>query len=651
METEQAVKQFESYLYRRYGDRSTPKHYMSDLGIFLRHVGAKPLAQITVHDIDSFVTSGQEQGWGPKTVNRRLATLRSFFDYLASEEPECYATNPIRWRRHKAKEGQALPRDASEEEVSRLLAVIDDRRDAAIFGLMVGAGLRVGEVIDLRVAHLTAPTEADGLARLRVLGKGRKERIVWITPLTYAKVCGWLAVRPESQSDHLFLNQHRRPLSQSGVEHRLKQYCQQAGVQVSCHQLRHTFARRLAEQRMPVEGIGKLLGHSQIATTQRYIAGADPDLRQAFEQAMHSLAEVATTQATPAPPTTPVVRPPRQVEQADPAHLTTALQHFAAFPAWLQEPLTAYLRRRWRQWKPSLAGDHAQRLALRLSAIWRGLFACQPLAGWADLQRQQVAVWLETRQQAGLALSSQRQELSELMSFLHFVVDQDQPVNPQVFRIAYPEAPEPLPRHLTDDEFQRLVQTVAQATTPETPETLLAWTWFSTLIATGLRLNELLDLRLSDLDLAGARLFIRQPKNRQERVVFLTPSLQTLLQRYLAQHPTSPDDHLWQVGPTRLNANQVRYQLRRWGQDCNAHVTPHRLRHTFATQLINHGLPLTFLAKLLGHTSFQMTLHYARLYDATVADHFQAAMAAIEGIAVSNWPLRTQIPVPIRDSV
>jgi site-specific recombinase XerD len=651
METEQAVKQFESYLHRRYGDRSTPKHYMSDLGIFLRHVGAKPLAQITVHDIDSFVASGQEQGWGSKTVNRRLATLRSFFDYLASEEPERYPINPIRWRRHKVKEGQALPRDASDEEVSRLLAVIDDLRDATIFGLMVGAGLRVGEVIDLRVVNLTAPAEADGLARLRVLGKGRKERIVWITPLTYGKVNRWLAVRPVSQSDHLFLNQHRRPLSQSGVEYRLKQYCQRAGVYLSCHQLRHTFARRLAEQKMPVEGIGKLLGHSQIATTQRYIAGADPDLREAFEQAMNSV-EQAATAIQALTPIAPVVRPPRQLEQANPAHLTAALAHFAAFPAWLQEPLSAYLRRRWHQWKPSLAGDHAQRLARRLSAIWRGLLACQPLAGWADLQRQQVAVWLETRQQAGLALSSQRQELSELMSFLHFVVDQDQPVNPQVFRIAYPETPEPLPRHLTNEEFQRLVQTVGQATTAGTPQALLAWTWFSTLIATGLRLNELLDLRLSDLDLAGARIFIRQPKNRQDRVVFLTPSLQALLHRYLAQRPASPDDHLWQFGTTRLNADHVRHQLRRWGQDCNVHVTPHRLRHTFATQLINHGLPLTFLAKLLGHTSFQMTLHYARLYDATVADHFQAAMAAIEGIAVSNWPMPAyDISIPIRDSV
>ncbi len=652
METKTAVTQFESYLHRRYGDRSTPKHYMSDLGIFLRHLGTKSLEQVTVHDIDSFVASGQEKDWRATTVNRRLATVRSFFDFLASEEPERYLVNPVRWRRHKAKEGQTLPRDASEEEVRRLLAAIDDPRDAALFGLMVSAGLRVGEVIDLRMAQLAAPAEVDGMARLRVLGKGRKERIVWLTPLIYGRVCAWLAVRPAGQSDHLFLNQHRRPLSQSGVEHRLKQHCQRAGIQVSCHQLRHTFARRLAEQRMPVEGIGKLLGHSQIATTQRYIAGADPDLREAFEQAMTSVEQVAPP-SEPAPvPAVLEVRPRRQPEQADPAHLTTALTHFASFPAWLQEFLEAYLRRSWRQWKPNLAGEHAQRSARRLSAIWQGLLACRALTGWSDLQRQDVALWLQRRQEAGIAISSQRQELSQLMSFLHFVVDQEQPVSSQVFRVAYPEAPEPLPRHLTDAEFQDLMQTVRQATAAGTSDALLAWTWFSTLIATGLRINELLNLRLADLDLAGARLFICQPKNHQDRVVFLTPPLRTLLQHYLTQRPASSDDHLWQFGATRLTANQVRYQLRRWGQDCNVHVSPHRLRHTFATQLINHGLPLTFLAKLLGHTSSQMTLHYARLYDSTVADQFQAAMAAIEGIAVSNWPMPAyDILTPIRDSV
>ena len=107
---------------------------------------------------------------------------------------------------------------------------------------MINAGLRVGEVVDLQLNDLH-PLEQNGLARLRVRGKGDKERIVWLTTEVVHHIQQWRQQRPHSQSSCLFLNQHRRSLSVSGVQFRLKQYCHQAGVQLSCHQLRHTFGR------------------------------------------------------------------------------------------------------------------------------------------------------------------------------------------------------------------------------------------------------------------------------------------------------------------------------------------------------------------------------------------------------------------------
>ena len=70
-------------------------------------------------------------------------------------------------------------------------------------------------------------------------------------------------------------------------------------------------------------------------------------------------------------------------------------------------------------------------------------------------------------------------------------------------------------------------------------------------------------------------------------------------------------------------------------------VTPHRLRHTFATRLINQGVSLLSLQKLLGHKFLHTTQRYARVYDATVQEQFQQAMANLEGIAVHNWPQPT----------
>ena len=159
-----------------------------------------------------------------------------------------------------SRKGIPCPRDASDQEVARLFAVIDLARDAAMFGLIVGAGLHVEEVALLRLPDLCVPQSPDQLAQLRVRGKGERRRMVWVTPLWYAKVATWLAMRPAGGDDHLFLNQHGRGLTKDGIQYWLKRYTATASITVTYHQLRHTFARRLADQRMPIESISKLFG-------------------------------------------------------------------------------------------------------------------------------------------------------------------------------------------------------------------------------------------------------------------------------------------------------------------------------------------------------------------------------------------------------
>ena len=316
------------------------------------------------------MTQQLERGLKPATVNRRLASLHTFFEFLASQEPEQVWPNPVNWRRHGVKQGQAIPRDASEAQVAQLFAVITDLRDKAMFGLMVGAGLRVGEVAGLKCADLEPPVRPEQAARLRVCGKGHKERIVWVTPGWYAVVQSWLAQRPNAQTDYLFLNQHQRALSVSGIQYRLKQYCQQAGLHLTCHQLRHTYARRLADQRMPTESIGQLLGHAQIETTQRYTAGANPDLRDAFLAAM---ADVETASAPEPAAEWLLSSAVRQAEQADPAGLEAALGRFEPLPEWLRGLLGDYLRRRWRDWQAHRATANATPISIQLRATWQWL--------------------------------------------------------------------------------------------------------------------------------------------------------------------------------------------------------------------------------------------------------------------------------------
>lgn len=644
METKQALQLFEQYLQRRYGDRSTPKHYMSDMHIFFSHNQRLGVEEVTAREIDDFIDWQHGRRLAPTTINRRLATLHTFFEFLALQQPDDAPPNPVNWRRHRLKEGEPLPRDASEQEVEALFTVIESPRDAAMFGLMVGAGLRVEEVASVLIADLGRPTSPEKMARLRVRGKGHKERIVWITPRWFGHLQAWLTERPATEDDHLFLNQHRRRLSKDGIQYWLRRYCVQANITVTCHQLRHTFARRLAEQRMPIESISKLLGHSQVVTTQRYTAGADPDLQDQFQTIM---AQLEIQAGLPIPTPQPVVampRPKRQEDVADMTKLDQGLARFSGFPHWLQTELAAYTHYRWRGWKPHLAGRNATRLTCQLTRAWTWLLNHREINGWADVQRSDIEQWLDARRQDGLSPTSLYTELCDLRAFLRYVENRSHQINPTIYRIATPARPAPLPKHLTEDEYERLVKTVLAQTSGNTLTMAAERAWFLTLAHTGMRVNEMLDLRLADLDLNTGRIFIASPKNRKDRIAFITPALAEALQHYLALRLPTDDDHLWRCGELMPNYEMIRRRLHKWGKLCGVSVTAHRLRHTFATRLLNRGMSLESIRKLLGHTSLQMSQHYARLYDSTVKTQFELTSAALDGIAVADWPAYATTP-------
>ncbi len=127
---------------------------MSDLTLFHRFVGDKSVQAITTRTIDDFVQWQSEQGLRASTINRRLSTISSLFKFLIGEAGDDIWRNPVRWKRHSIRPGRRLPRDVSDETVAQLFTVIDDCRDRAIFTLMVGAGLRVGEVVSLQLGDV-----------------------------------------------------------------------------------------------------------------------------------------------------------------------------------------------------------------------------------------------------------------------------------------------------------------------------------------------------------------------------------------------------------------------------------------------------------------------------------------------------------------
>lgn len=278
------IEDFRKYWRRRNPGSSTALHYTSDVRIFFKWVESRSPDAVTVHDVDRFIVWQQSLGHAPATVTRRLIALRMFYDYLAYARDQALA-NPVVPRRHYVHLGRRLPRNLTEEVIQRLFAAIGEHpRDRAIFTLMLHAGVRVGEVVELEVSQIDLTTGRS--PHLRVTGKGQRERLVYLSATAAHYLREYLARRPAGARARVFLNQHGQPITITGIQWQLARYCRQAGIWLTCHQLRHTFASRLIAAEVPVTSVQKLLGHASLRTTQLYIQLADSQVERDYRTGM-----------------------------------------------------------------------------------------------------------------------------------------------------------------------------------------------------------------------------------------------------------------------------------------------------------------------------------------------------------------------------
>jgi len=655
---EQAIKQFERYIRSRYPQSSTARHYVHDLRQFSRLIDKPPQA-VTREDIDRFVEAQLERGLAATTVNRRLATVHTFFEYLAERHPEQEWPNPVNWRRHQVQPGKLLPRDVSEPKVEQLFAQITHPRDKAMFRLMLDVGLRVEEVAQLQVGDLMIASdgsaerstegsrrrlaEVGSLGRLRVRGKGSKERFVWLMGETLQVVQGWIAQRPQTSVGMLFVTRRHQGFSVRGIQERLAHYGRLAGVPVSPHQLRHTFGRRMAEAGMPVTSLAALLGHAQVSTTQIYLTGAGAAVRADYQAALARL-QAARPEEVPTPETSGEtaldvwtlagVEPQRETSSAARSAAEMDLSpYWVGLADWLTPWLDEYIRYRQRRWKPSQVRAHTRARLNTLRRVWRWLIDQAGVGSLAELERTHLEQYVQARLAAGIRSGTVNAELTDLWAFLGYLQARGHPVRASVFRVQRPQSGDPLPRFLSESDYRQLGQTVWQATAGGTRDDHLDRVWFYLLSEAGLRLSEVCDLQLGDVDLTAQRLIVRQGKENRDRTVPLSPSLLAVLKAYLPVRGEAPTDHLLLYRQRAVTGDMIWGRLQRYGQQAQVVVSPHRLRHTLATRLLNEGMPITSLQRLLGHEKLNTTLLYARVHNETVQRDFERAQARLSPAA------------------
>lgn len=288
---EQLMKQYLTYLHVERGlSENTRQAYARDLRqlqIFLKQRGTDFIL-CEANDLFLFLLNCKEVGRAPRTIARCHATYRGFFAFLLDEghrndNPSTYLVTP--------KLNQPLPKVFSEVTMDKLLQVEEKsdfaQRDLAILEVLYSSGLRVSELIGLRLSDVSLD-----VGYVRCLGKGGKDRIIPLGEPAVRAVESYInnlrrRLSGKIQSDILFLNAHGRPLTRQGIVYILKKWGKTHNVEygISPHMFRHSFATHLLDHGADLRSVQEMLGHADISTTQIYTHLTRKHLLDVFKKA------------------------------------------------------------------------------------------------------------------------------------------------------------------------------------------------------------------------------------------------------------------------------------------------------------------------------------------------------------------------------
>ncbi|MCM8772475.1 MAG: tyrosine recombinase XerC [Candidatus Omnitrophica bacterium] len=253
--------------------KNTVKSYRKDINQFIEFLKNEKIydfERVEYDDFIKFIGKLKNFNLKEKSISRKISAIKSFYKFLASRKyinknPSLLIKTP--------KIPDRLPDFLTYNEIVKLIESVpknDDwltLRDRAILELLYSTGIRVGELVNLRVGDVNLIEEI-----IKVRGKGKKERIVPVGSFALNCLIEYMEKRPNKNEEYLFLNKYGKRLTERSVERILEKYSKRSGLskKVTPHVLRHTFATHLLDRGADLRFVQELLGHERITTTQVY---------------------------------------------------------------------------------------------------------------------------------------------------------------------------------------------------------------------------------------------------------------------------------------------------------------------------------------------------------------------------------------------
>lgn len=283
------IVSFLKYLeYEKRYSQHTLVSYKTDIEQFQQfietHFPELTIATADYRTLRSWIVSLVEKNLDSRSVNRKIATLRTFYKFLLKRED--ISTDPT-LKLKVLKVSKKLPQFVNEEDIARIFdnvefeASLTGKREQLILELFYGTGIRLSELINLKRKDVNLNQRT-----IKVLGKRNKERIIPFSSYLEQIIKGYIKLDEQTNSIFLITDNNGKQMYPMYVYRTVKKYLAYANVDKrSPHVLRHTFATHLLNKGAELNAVKELLGHSSLAATQVYTHNSMEKLKKAFDKA------------------------------------------------------------------------------------------------------------------------------------------------------------------------------------------------------------------------------------------------------------------------------------------------------------------------------------------------------------------------------
>ncbi len=312
--------------------------------------------------------------------------------------------------------------------------------------------------------------------------------------------------------------------------------------------------------------------------------------------------------------------------------------HLNSLPDWLCEAIREFIAHRQKSWRVEDRHRRSMELLSQICGVLRSMQASAPLNSMSDITPQRWFCCVDEALEKNRHPNTINCRLAHLQAFLRFQDENGAVICQRMLLVQSIQSGPLLPRDVPISELRRLfaeneLETLSKHA-GQRRMGIMDRAWLHLMLHSGLRTGEVRRLRLEKISFDEHRIRIEQSKGLKDRLVFLDAVTIRALQTWLAEPGVAkqPTDLVFSHRHQPLTSRYCQVRLQTYGRRCGVRFSPHQLRHSCATLLLNAGAPVTSVQALLGHEKVETTLGYARLYDGTLAADYYRAMGQVENL-------------------